>query len=239
MFNNLFLLYLLFPADTEVKSNEKVNKYYFHLTHFVTHACTGARLCIYTHTHKGTHVDIFFREFIFIFRFFFNFFMFGLTGLRGISVSTHLHRLNESAVVGLLGYCVEAQRKRHTPTGPILLLKTALERGTVFVFVSPRANSVFLQNYIGQQGLKPALHREKCLREDGKRGYVDTRFSSQMEAFHVGNAGMPAQLVIGTLCFFPYSCTYSKPSYARMDEKCNRIPPDKCLSRKTFRETFN
>lgn len=200
-------------------------------------------VCVYTHTHTKAYTETyFFREFIFIFRFFFFFTFlcfFGLTGLRGISVSTHLHRLNESAVVGLLGYCVGAQRKRHIPTGPILLLKTALERGTVFVFVSPRANSVFLQNYIGQQGLKPALHREKRLREDGKRGYVDTQFSSQMEAFHVGNAEMLAQLVIGTLCFFPYSCTYSRPSYARMDEKCNRIPPDRCLSRKTFRETFN
>lgn len=183
----------------------------------VTHVCTGARLCIYTHTHTQRHTrrHVFFREFIFIFRFiyFLLFYVFfGLTGLRGISVSTHLHRLNESAVVGLLGYCVGAQRKRHIPTGPILLLKTALERGTVFVFVSPRANSVFLQNYIGQQGLKPALHREKRLRKDGKRGYVDTQFSSQMEAFHVGNAEMLAQLVIGTLCFFPYSCTYSRPS---------------------------
>lgn len=65
------------------------------------------------------------------------------------------------------------------------------------MFVSPRANSIFLQNYTGQQGLKPALHWEKHLREDRKRGYVDTQFSSQMEAFHVVNTEMPTQQTIG------------------------------------------
>lgn len=80
--NNVFLLYLLFPADTEVKSNEKVNKYYFHLTHFGCNTCMHRCTFVYihTHTHKGTHGDMFFLENLFSFSdlFFFNFFMFFL-----------------------------------------------------------------------------------------------------------------------------------------------------------------
>lgn len=158
---------------------------------------------IFPKTHIHTMCS-FQRISYFHFKVCFLFWCFGLTGLRGILVSILLHRFIESSAAGLQRYCAGAQRKWGTPTGPTLLLKTVSERGTVFMFVSPRANIIFLQNYTGQQGLKLALHWEKRLREDGKRGYVDTLFSSQMEVFHVVNTEMPTQQTMGaaTLLLF-------------------------------------
>lgn len=107
------------------------------------------------------------------------------------------------------------------------------------MFVSPRANSIFLQNYTGQQGLKPALHWEKRLREDGKSGYVDTQFSSQMEVFHVVNTEMPTQQSIGAASLFAIHAHIATPLCTRTDEECNKIHHDRCLSRKPVRDIFN
>ena len=150
-----------------------------------------------------------------------------------MAVSILLCRFNESTAAGLLRYCVGAQRKRGTPTGPTLLLKTVLERGTVFMFVSPRANSIFLQNYTGQQGLKPALHWEKRLREDGKRGYVDTQFSSQMEVFHVVNTEMPTRQTIGAA---PLLLFMHIAHVIIHKDAWGGIHRDRCLSRKPVRD---
>lgn len=75
-----------------------------------------------------------------------------------------------------------AQRKQGAPTGPTLLLKTVLERGTGFMFAAPTANSIFLQNYTGQQA-KASF----AMRKAPKGRW----FVSQMEVFHVVNKVMP------------------------------------------------
>lgn len=93
--------------------------------------------------------------------------------------------------------CWSSEETWHTHRAHITIKDSVRKRDCFFMFVSPKANSIFLQKYTGQQGLKPALHWEKCLREDGKPGYVDTQFSSQMEEFHVVNTEMQTQQTIG------------------------------------------
>ena len=113
---------------------------------------------------------VYFPENLFSFLdfFFFFFLCFGLTGVKRDFGPLFFCRFSESGAAGLRRYCVGARRRRGTPTGPTLLLKTVLERGTVFFFFSfsclflPGANSIFLQNYTGQRGAKASFALRKA-----------------------------------------------------------------------------
>lgn len=59
-------------------------------------------------------------------------------------------------------FCGSWEEMRHTHRAHITIKDSVRKRDCFFfsMFVSPRVNSVFLQNYTGQQGLQPALHWE-------------------------------------------------------------------------------
>lgn len=176
MLSHLSLLYLLRLAGSRAhRIMSKENKCYFISTRF--------RRCFPTHT-------------MYIFQRISFHFCFGLTGAKRDFGPLFFCRFSESGAAGLQRYCVGARRRRGTPTGPTLLLKTVLERGTVFFYVcfsrGLTASSCRTTQVSGV--LKPALHWEKRLGEHGKRGCVDMQFSSRMEVFHAANTEMQTQL---------------------------------------------
>jgi len=94
------------------------------------------------------------------------------------------------------------------------------------VFVSlPRLTASSCRTTQVKAGFSQLCIEKGASGEDGKKGYVDTKFSFQMEVFLPENTEMPAQQTIGVVSFLLFVHT-SQFFNIRRDE-WNKIHPDR------------